>query len=56
MSKTFKFYMEAILHALPEMVILIWYSVLGEVILVSSVSDCFFYQQSSHKYPRKFHT
>ena len=50
-SKTFKFYIEAILHTLPEIVILIWYIVLGEVILVSSVSDCFFYQQSSQSIP-----
>lgn len=50
------FHMEAILNTLQEIVLLICFILLGEVILVSWLSDYFFYQQSSHKYPRKLHT
>lgn len=50
------FHMEAILNTLQEIVLLICFILLGEVILVSWLSDYFFYRQSSHKYPRKLHT
>lgn len=51
-SNNFQFYLEAILHTFQEIVIVIWFMFLGEVIIVSLLSDYFFYQQNSHKYPK----
>lgn len=50
-SKNFQFYLEAILHLFQEIVILIWFMFVSEVIIVSLLSDYLFYQQNSHKYP-----
>lgn len=54
-SKNFQFYLEAILHTFQEIIILIWFMFLGEVMIVSLLSDYFFYQQSPISTPKVPH-